>query len=169
MGYRDPVIQREYQRIWAADRKAQDPVFRALGQARIRRDRESRRVLVNSLKMRLGCLFCDEKDPDRLDFHHVNPKEKVLSVSSMVTQRYQLSRIVAEIHKCVCVCKNHHADLTAMRADYLKQQKNVILNPAVAEAKRREKALTDAILHLEAHAQFRLGSDKLKIIKFLLN
>ncbi len=163
--YVDPVVQREYQRIWIAEKLANNPVYRATTKARIIRDRELRRLLVNTIKQRLGCLFCDERDAERLDFHHLNPDEKFKAVSTLVRERYRIEIIAAEIHKCVCVCKTHHADLTVIRADYMNRRKQIILPPTIAESKRRERAFGDALFSLESHLQFRIGKDITKLLK----
>jgi hypothetical protein len=54
---------------------------------------------------------CDEDDPVALDFHHVDGTVKSDNVSNMYTA--EPVRFIAEISKCVLLCKNCHAKLHA--------------------------------------------------------
>ncbi len=63
-----------------------------------------------------GCKFCSEKDPVTLDFHHVNPKEKDLSIS-VIIHRYTTNKLVKEIEKCIVLCSNCHRKLHAYGED----------------------------------------------------
>ena len=52
------------------------------------------------------CSHCVESDPRCLDFHHVLPKGREKSVSSMLI--YSKERILKEISKCIILCANCH-------------------------------------------------------------
>jgi hypothetical protein len=54
---------------------------------------------------------CEEDDPVALDFHHVDGTTKSDNVSNMYTA--EPVRFIAEIEKCVPICKNCHAKLHA--------------------------------------------------------
>jgi len=58
------------------------------------------------------CVDCGAKDPRVLQFDHVRGRKKYL-VSKMVTGRYPMQKVVAEIKKCDVRCANCHALRTA--------------------------------------------------------
>lgn len=60
------------------------------------------------LKSERGCLECGEKDPRCLDWHHVDPKDKLGSVREMAWLGWALDRIMDEIKKCIVLCSNCH-------------------------------------------------------------
>lgn len=60
------------------------------------------------LKSSLVCEKCGEKHPACLEFHHNNPKNKIMSVANMVRQAFSEAKIVQEIEKCNCWCSNCH-------------------------------------------------------------
>ena len=52
---------------------------------------------------------CDESHPACLDFHHRDPREKVMILSKVTNQRgWSIERILAEIAKCEVICANCH-------------------------------------------------------------
>jgi hypothetical protein len=59
--------------------------------------------------LKKGCLVCGEKDPNVLDFHHVDPKLKKENVKSMSDRTEE--KVLAEIEKCVILCANCHRRL----------------------------------------------------------
>lgn len=63
---------------------------------------------VNAHKSSQGCADCGEADSVVLDFHHLDPKEKVSEVSKMIVSRKPLKTIQAEIDKCIVLCSNCH-------------------------------------------------------------
>jgi hypothetical protein len=81
---------------------------------RYKNERTSR---VQSHKQRIAnalprCLICSESDMVSLDFHHVDPAQKSFPLAEAYAYR-TWSVILAEIKKCVIVCKNCHAKLHA--------------------------------------------------------
>jgi hypothetical protein len=64
------------------------------------------RALSDSIKAENGCLVCGIDVPVVLDFHHVDPAEKVDSVSNLVCAKKQ--KLLDEIEKCVILCANCH-------------------------------------------------------------
>lgn len=59
----------------------------------------------------LSCSKCGEDRRWCLDFHHPNPNEKEDNVSVLVANAHSKERILAEMDKCVALCKNCHADV----------------------------------------------------------
>jgi len=82
----------------------------------VHRNRVERRKHVRELilSFKVACSFCGETEPICLDFHHVVPTEKELSISDIVSHRnWSDKRIVAEIEKCVVLCSNCHRKVHA--------------------------------------------------------
>lgn len=82
------------------------------------------KIIINSFKSN-GCIICHESEICCLDAHHVNPKDKIFNVGSMVGNTYSLKVIIKELLKCVCLCKNCHAKVHDLKIklpiDCLKQ------------------------------------------------
>jgi hypothetical protein len=72
---------------------------------------------IEAYKRSHPCIKCGEPDPIVLDFHHRNPKEKELRVSSMVWS-HKIEAIDAEIAKCDVLCANCH------RREHYRQEQN---------------------------------------------
>ena len=64
-----------------------------------------RKEIVNNLKT--PCAKCGDKRIYLIDFHHVDPKEKSFDISKST---YSMDNIRKEIEKCVCLCRNCHAE-----------------------------------------------------------
>jgi hypothetical protein len=71
--------------------------------------RDGVRAWYDGYKAMLICSRCPERHPACLDFHHINPSDKDSDVSRMVCDGLKKSRILAEIAKCVVLCRNCHA------------------------------------------------------------
>jgi len=77
--------------------------------ARVRAETQAK---INAIKAAKGCLFCSEKEPVCLDFHHVNSEEKEQSVSFWA-QSSSFKKALEEIQHCICVCSNCHRKIHA--------------------------------------------------------
>ena len=77
----------------------------------IKRAKEAKE-LVNSIKSS-GCILCEEKDIVCLDFHHLDPKIKDMSLSKACNSGWSNERILKEIKKCVILCSNCHRKVEA--------------------------------------------------------
>lgn len=64
--------------------------------------------LVSDVKKDKGCQNCKENDPDCLDFHHIDPKEKEFTISEQVRKKVNPDKLLAEINKCIVLCANCH-------------------------------------------------------------
>jgi hypothetical protein len=51
-------------------------------------------------KSNLKCKECDQGHPSFMEFHHINPLNKIKGISKMVRQALSVKRILAEIEKC---------------------------------------------------------------------
>jgi hypothetical protein len=96
-------------------RKVYDKNYHALNkdkriqQALIRRDKT--KVFMRELKSQLKCIRCGENHPACLDFHHRNPKEKLMTVGQVFQRGWSISSIKKEIEKCDILCSNCHRKL----------------------------------------------------------
>lgn len=63
------------------------------------------RVFVNKLKVK--CCLCGETFNRCLHFHHKNPKEKEIDISSCYNRK-SIEKLIIELQKCVVVCFNCH-------------------------------------------------------------
>ena len=55
-----------------------------------------------------GCVNCAEADPDCLDFHHLNEREKIDSVSQLISYEPSKEELLIEMNKCQIICANCH-------------------------------------------------------------
>lgn len=63
--------------------------------------------LVDSLKK--PCAKCGEDRKYIIDFHHIDPTTKLFEISKGQTGRSH-KKVIAEIEKCVCMCRNCHTE-----------------------------------------------------------
>lgn len=61
------------------------------------------------------CLLCSEKVLPALDFHHINPQDKLKNISEFYCWSEEL---VEELDKCACLCSNCHRKVTAGLVDH---------------------------------------------------
>ena len=61
-------------------------------------------------KKTLKCKECNESRYWVLDFHHRDPKEKDIEVSSLI-RKGNKNKILEEVEKCDVLCSNCHRDL----------------------------------------------------------
>jgi hypothetical protein len=69
------------------------------------------RAWLSSVKSDLKCSGCPETHIACLDFHHENPEEKDLCVSTAIQNGWSKERIMKEIEKCIVLCSNCHRKL----------------------------------------------------------
>lgn len=71
-----------------------------------RQKRRSKCEEIRSLKE--VCVKCGETRSYAIDFHHINPSEKEFDLSQIPYVSEE--RLVNELKKCVCLCRNCHAE-----------------------------------------------------------
>ena len=64
------------------------------------------------------CIKCGESDPRVLQFNHINPDEKLETVSNIM--RRGLTQVMKEIEKCEVLCANCHSKHTADQQNWYK-------------------------------------------------
>lgn len=79
---------------------------------------------------RVGCEICGEKNPMVLEFDHIDPSEKTGSMSALISNGYNLDRLLDELDKCRIICANCHRIHTfeqsnSWRWDMYKSMENV--------------------------------------------
>jgi len=111
----DNELRREQHRRYMRDRYQQDVAFRERHKKLVKqtrqRQREAARKVV-ALAKSYGCSVCSEREPACLDFHHVTGS-KEFSLGDVMRGRYSVSRIEAELAKCIVVCANCHRKIHA--------------------------------------------------------
>jgi hypothetical protein len=66
-------------------------------------------ILLHDLKIN-GCAICGYDKCDAvLQFHHVNPKDKLFSLHSQGSRKKET--IIKEVNKCILLCFNCHMEL----------------------------------------------------------
>jgi len=158
MPYLDKEKNRQYQRDFLHKKKKDNPKWHAEQKKSLRRKREANRDIVAQIKKHLGCLLCDEDNPDNLQFHHVMPEFKSATVAEMLSNRAKLITVIKEIDKCVCVCTACHKQLGSTVA-YIK---------ATLEKNRwvADWGVVESLDWLHSHPQYRLRkSNFLDVIK----
>lgn len=90
--------------------------------ARQTQRRRERKQFLDEVALRYGCQNPDccwqgSFDPCQITFHHFDPSQKEIEVAKM--HSWSFEKIVAEVNKCVCVCRNCHplADRGLLRID----------------------------------------------------
>ena len=73
----------------------------------LKRRRELTNWLITNNK---SCSFCGENEPCCLDFHHIDPSLKKMSISAAF-RSVSKERVLSEINKCVILCANCHRKL----------------------------------------------------------
>ena len=78
----------------------------------VNRRRKAYRKFVDEYKLEHSCNSCGyRKCVEALEFHHLDDSEKVDTISKMVQNRRPISRILAEMEKCIVLCANCHREL----------------------------------------------------------
>ena len=60
-----------------------------------------------SIKAKHGCVKCGNKDPECLDFHHINSDNKDDNIANIINKGSKI-KLWNEILKCEVVCSNCH-------------------------------------------------------------
>jgi len=74
---------------------------------------KAKKELRREIKILFGnqCILCGYNNtPKALEFHHINPKEKRMTVSESISHEF-VTLSIKEAFKCVLVCKNCHTEL----------------------------------------------------------
>lgn len=86
--------------------------------------------LVLAMRM-LGdrCARCGHRDRNALQFDHVNPEEKELTIAAVLSHRW--ARVKRELAKCQLLCANCHLVKSRMEASHSAALELIDLNSVV--------------------------------------
>jgi transcription elongation factor Elf1 len=70
--------------------------------------KERIRVWIKTYKRQLSCAHCGEDHPACLQFHHLDPDVKELSIAKAIAYCWGIPRIERELSKCSVLCANCH-------------------------------------------------------------
>ena len=90
--------------IWAANKEK----YRAINYTCSRKWYRFNQKQMEILKKDKYCIICGESDSSCLDFHHIHPKDKKMTISRMMSSRRSWNNILKEISKCNILCANCH-------------------------------------------------------------
>ena len=76
----------------------------------------------------MKCAKCGDSRGYVLDFHHIDPNEKDIAISRMISKNYTLEHIMNEIKKCVCLCSNCHREF-----HHFKKEKQITIDDYLNE------------------------------------
>ena len=112
MPYKDPAMKRanhtRYMKTYLSD-----PEHKADHLKRVARNQKGNRAALLAYVQKVkvesgGCLLCSEAAPCCLSFHHRDRSTKKFSISNGTRLCVSLTRLKAEIRKCVVICENCH-------------------------------------------------------------
>jgi hypothetical protein len=107
---------RRYNKCHPDRRKEQTKRYRDKNKGRIaeanRNYRERKMQWIRKLKLKCGCSQCGyNKYHGALHFHHLDKNTKLFQLTAYEAPRHSMSKIMAEIAKCVVLCANCHAEV----------------------------------------------------------
>ena len=108
--YREANREKERARVRASYQRHAE-TRKAAGRRYYWKNVDRTRELRMLAQERLGgkCVNCGESCGACLDFHHVDRESKEMQVAKLLGGRYGMEKIMAEVDKCVLLCRNCHA------------------------------------------------------------
>jgi hypothetical protein len=94
-----PTYYRDAQRKWRAEHKEQVKAQR-------KKLYQEYKDFVQLQRIGKVCAECGETQPDKLDFHHVDPATKKFAIARTASR--SKAAILAEIAKCIVLCHSCH-------------------------------------------------------------
>lgn len=96
---------------WGKPYRDYTPREKAMLKALVNRHRRRGRERLWGIKGSLGCCICGYSNAIALDFHHMIPSDKLLTISNGTSSGVRKSRIDCELRKCVVLCQNCHSEV----------------------------------------------------------
>ena len=87
-----------------------------------RKNRKIRFKWFEDIKNNCKCEKCEEKRNWLLDFHHIDPTQKTLHISTAVRKSKSEEIVRKELEKCISLCSNCHRDF-----HYLEKTKGITI------------------------------------------
>lgn len=75
--------------------------------------RQAIKAYLDDLRNPAKCVLCTEHENCTLDFHHLDPSQKDITVSRTVANKWSTERLQTEVDKCVIICSNCHRKVHA--------------------------------------------------------
>ncbi len=96
--------------------------------AREDRDRYKARVRswFREFKRHCACLECGLGWPAELHFHHVDPGTKDNTLAHLVQEAHSERTIIAELEKCVVLCRDCHAKVHGIEPEDFKRARRSV-------------------------------------------
>lgn len=123
------------------------PMLNLADKREYQRNWMQRRRLALIIQLGGKCIICGTTKG--LEFHHVDPEQKVTNISSVISRKHNITQ--EELAKCELRCKQHHADVhTALHGDTLWRrgcrcdiclEKRELLRKKDRENKRAKRAI----------------------------
>jgi hypothetical protein len=104
------LCQKKYRDDWYQDNRKH--VIELSAKRRKKNKREVQAWIIDYLSTH-PCVDCGESNIVVLEFDHIDPKQKTMTVSQLVGEGYTLPKVKAEVAKCVIRCANCHRKKTA--------------------------------------------------------
>ena len=106
MPYKDPQKQKQAQQEWYQKNMVSAGIVAEKSkEARIRTKKWYNEIMSDKF-----CKRCGESDTVVLEWHHLDPSKKDMSIAEMLSRRGKKT-ILKEIEKCECFCANCHRRL----------------------------------------------------------
>lgn len=104
MAYKNIEDQRAYHKRWYNKNKEKRFAINRRNKVRIRN-------FIREFKVSLTCGECGENHPACLEFHHLDPSKKEISIANTIKNGWAIERIKKEMDKCIVLCANCHRKL----------------------------------------------------------
>jgi hypothetical protein len=114
----NPERDKEYTKKWQEKNKERVKYTQCLN---MKKQRKKKRDVVEEYKKNSSCVKCNESRGYVLDFHHINPAEKVFDIGNAT--KYSIEKIQNEMKKCILLCRNCHSEF-----HYLEKEKGITIN-----------------------------------------
>jgi hypothetical protein len=99
---------RKYGREYQAKKRAENPEkHRKINSAQWKKRTNENRSIIAEHKRTHPCVDCGESDLCCLDYHHLDPSNKLFRIG-IAAYRKKPGEILAELDKCIALCANCH-------------------------------------------------------------
>lgn len=110
---RDLDKKREYNRKWRAKNPDYLKEYYTENKEKFRKHNKTNKrrnaEYIQEAKRDGKCVRCGWNDhPCALDFHHIDPANKITEIANMIRGGSSIQKIQEEMNKCVLVCANCH-------------------------------------------------------------
>ncbi len=86
---------------------------------------QERREFINEYKSKCSCSKCGETRSYVLDFHHMDPTQKLFEIGN--ASKYNIEKLKLELEKCITLCRNCHSEF-----HYLEKEQGITIENYIA-------------------------------------